>query len=723
MTTVARFAIAQGERVPFTLTWSPSHEPPPRAVDAIAEVERTERWWRDWTATCNIADGRDRVIRSLITLKALTYSPTGGMVAAPTTSLPELPGGARNWDYRYCWVRDATFTYYALLAAGFREDAERWREWLVRAIAGDPAHMPVVYRVDGERLLPEAEASWLPGYCNSSPVRIGNAASDQLQLDVFGEMVDAMHLARRSGMAADEHAWDLQRALLDHLEAAWTERDEGIWEMRGAPRHFTHSKVMAWVAFDRAIRTVEEFGTEGPIERWRELRQRIHDEVCENAWDPRRGSFTQAYGSKELDASVLRIPLVGFLPADDDRVQSTIRGITTELGRDGFVNRFSDTPGGAEHSADEGAFLPCSFWLADGLALLGRDDEARAVFERAAGVANDVGLLSEEYDPEASRMLGNFPQALTHVSLVNSALTLTRRRARTPPRPSSERRSSPSWPGYRKAMDQLRIAAVTGASGGIGRATAVAFAEHGFHVGLLARGGAGLEGAAKDVENAGQKALVCPTDVADFVQVDAAASRIEQALGPITVWVNDAMTTVFSRFEDIEPDEFKRATEVTFLGQVWGTRAALARMRPRDRGTIVNVGSALAYIGIPLQSPYCAAKFACRGFFESLRAELIHEGSNVRLSMVHMPAINTPQFDWCKTKLDRRPMPVPPIYQPELAARFIVEAALNGRRAKIVGSWNKLLVAGREGGPRARQPVRRVGRLGEPAHRAERFAR
>jgi GH15 family glucan-1,4-alpha-glucosidase len=374
---------------------------------------------------CDVGEARDRVIRSLITLKALTYAPTGGMVAAPTTSLPESPGGWRNWDYRYCWVRDATFTFYALLAAGLREDAARWRDWLVRAVAGDPGHMPVVYRVDGARLLDETEIPWLPGFEGSRPVRIGNAARAQLQLDVFGELVDSMFLARCTGIRADTHGWDLQRNLLDYFESEWAEPDEGIWEMRADARHYTHSKVMAWVAFDRAIRTVEEFGLDGPVDRWRKLRGQIHEEVCDRAWDPDRATFTQSYGSKQLDASLLRIPLVGFLPVTDERVQSTMRVITTELDDGGLLRRYG---GGSDpdDDSDEGAFLACSFWLADGLALLGREDDARAVHDRVAGLANDVGLLSEEYDPTAGRMLGNFPQALTHVSLVNSAINLVR---------------------------------------------------------------------------------------------------------------------------------------------------------------------------------------------------------------------------------------------------------------------------------------------------------
>lgn len=426
LTTVARFDVDEGQRAPFALTWRPSHEDAPDPIGVAEAIDETEHWWHDWASHCDVGDQRDRVIRSLVTLKALTYAPTGGMVAAPTTSLPEAPGRGCNWDYRYCWVRDATFTFYALLAAGFRDDAARWRDWLVRAVAGDPGHMPVVYRVDGERLLAETDVPWLPGFDGSRPVRIGNAAHAQLQLDVFGELVDSMFLARCTGVHADQHGWDLQRNLLDYFESEWAQPDEGIWEIRADRQHYTHSKVMAWVAFDRAIRTVQEFGLDGPVDRWRELRERIHDEVCERAWDSDRGTFTQWYGSKELDASLLRIPLVGFLPVTDERVQSTMRAITTELDHGGFLRRYSGTSGDNGDDAREGAFLACSFWLADDLALLGCYDEARAIHDRVAGLANDVGLLSEEYDPDAERMLGNFPQALTHVSLVNSAVNLSR---------------------------------------------------------------------------------------------------------------------------------------------------------------------------------------------------------------------------------------------------------------------------------------------------------
>jgi GH15 family glucan-1,4-alpha-glucosidase len=366
------------------------------------------------------------VVRSLITLKALTYAPTGGLVAAATTSLPERLGGVRNWDYRYCWLRDATFALYALMTGGYVEEARAWREWLVRAVAGRPDHAQILYGVVGDRLLPEWELKWLPGYEGSAPVRIGNAASAQFQLDVYGEVVDALHCAQRVGLEPNENAWRVGRALVEYVESTWREPDEGIWEVRGPRRHFTHSKVLAWVAFDRAIDAVESFNRDGPLDRWKQTRQELHEEVCRESFNVELNSFVQSYGSNTLDASTLLIPLVGFLPAEDPRVVGTIDRIQRDLTRNGFVERY---PGEGASDVDglppgEGVFLPCSFWLVDCLALLGRNDEARALFERLLGIRNDLGLLSEEYDPHEQRLLGNFPQAFTHVGLVNSAYNL-----------------------------------------------------------------------------------------------------------------------------------------------------------------------------------------------------------------------------------------------------------------------------------------------------------
>jgi GH15 family glucan-1,4-alpha-glucosidase len=423
--TVADFVLEPGDTASFSLRWHPSHLPPPTAVDPRWAVESTDRWWRDWTARCTYEGRwRDEVRRSLITLKALTYEPTGGIVAAPTTSLPERLGGTRNWDYRYCWLRDATFTLYALHIGGYHDEATAWRDWLLRAAAGDPSQMQIVYGPAGEPRLTEVEVPWLPGFGGAAPVRIGNGAAGQFQLDVFGEVMDALHLARRE-MAADESAWDLQRALVGYVAERWSSPDNGIWEMRGPPRHFTHSKVMAWVAVDRAVKAVERFGNDGPLDEWKALRDRIHDEVCDKGFDAERGTFVQAYGSDNLDASLLMIPLVGFLPPTDPRVRGTVDAIERELCVDGFVRRYDtdDTEDGVGGS--EGSFLPCSFWLVDNLALLGRHDDARARFERLLGLRNDLGLLSEEYDEDAQCFLGNFPQALTHVGLVNSAMNLS----------------------------------------------------------------------------------------------------------------------------------------------------------------------------------------------------------------------------------------------------------------------------------------------------------
>jgi GH15 family glucan-1,4-alpha-glucosidase len=427
MQTISEITVDEGERIPFVLTWYPSHEEIPARIDPEVALAATETFWRDWNARSNldVPEGwRDVIQRSLMVLKALTYAPTGGIVAAPTTSLPERIGGVRNWDYRYCWLRDATLTILALLHADYVEEAREWRLWLLRAVAGDPADIQIMYGVAGERRLSEFELPWLPGYEGSVPVRVGNAASEQLQVDVFGEVMDALYQARVQGLAKETHAWALQRALLTHLEGIWAEPDEGIWEIRGERRHFVHSKVMAWVAFDRAVRTVEEQGLDGPVGRWRELREQIHAEVCERGFDASLGSFVQSYGSTELDASLLLIPLVGFLPADDERVRGTVDAVERELLRDGLVRRYRTRIGVDGLPAGEGVFLPCSFWLVDCYELLGRHDDAHELFGRLVGLANDLGLLAEEYDPEANRLLGNFPQAFTHLALINSAFNV-----------------------------------------------------------------------------------------------------------------------------------------------------------------------------------------------------------------------------------------------------------------------------------------------------------
>ena len=426
--TVAEFTVSAGQRVPFTLTWYPSYEPEPTGPDPEAAIRHTEAWWRDWSERCAYkGECEEAVTRSLITLKALTHAPTGGLVAAVTTSLPERPGGVRNWDYRYCWLRDATFALYALMIGGYLEEARAWREWLVRAVAGRPSHAQILYGVTGERLLPEWELSWLPGYENSAPVRIGNAASTQFQLDVYGEVADALHCARRFGLEPDENAWRVERALIEFVETAWKDPDEGIWEVRGPRRPFTHSRVMAWVAVDRAVKAVERFGLEGPVDRWRRLRAMIHDDVCQHGYDAGMGTFVQYYGSRLLDASLLMIPLVGFLPATDPRMLGTVRAIQQHLVSDGFVARYQTVPEVDGLPPGEAAFLPCTFWLADNLALQGRYAEARETFEHLLAIRNDVGLLSEEYDPVSRRLLGNFPQAFSHVGLINTARNLTQR--------------------------------------------------------------------------------------------------------------------------------------------------------------------------------------------------------------------------------------------------------------------------------------------------------
>ena len=425
--TVAEFTVSEGQRVPFSLTWFPANEDPPRPVDAAYAILDTELWWNDWVSQCTYqGDYRDAVVRSLITLKALTYEPTGGIVAAPTTSLPETLGGSRNWDYRFCWLRDATLTLESLMRGGFYQEAMAWRNWLLRATAGDPSQMQIMYGAAGERRLDEWEVDWLPGYEGSAPVRIGNAAAGQFQLDVYGEVMSALYESEPAGQSGDSPTWEFQLSLMEFLRDGWREPDDGIWEVRGPRRHFTHSKVMAWVAIDRAIKTCEEYGREAPLDRWKEVRQEIHDQVCDQGFNVSMGSFTQYYGSDQLDASLLMIPLVDFLPAHDPRVRGTIEAIERELVEGGFVLRYrtADTGDVDGLSGREGAFLACSFWLADCLTMLGRDHDARQLLDRLMGLRNDLGLLAEEYDAVAGRMVGNFPQAFSHVSLVNSAAKL-----------------------------------------------------------------------------------------------------------------------------------------------------------------------------------------------------------------------------------------------------------------------------------------------------------
>jgi GH15 family glucan-1,4-alpha-glucosidase len=426
LTTVAEFDVAAGETVPFVLTYGASHKPPPEAIDPFASLRGTETFWKDWGArACGDGEWCDAVMRSLIVLKALTYAPTGGIVAAPTTSLPEQLGGTRNWDYRYCWLRDATLTLLALMNAGYHDEARAWRDWLLRAGAGAPRQLQIMYGLAGERQLREWEVTWLPGYEQSCPVRVGNAAHGQLQLDVFGEVMDALLQARRGGISTDMSEWQFEKALLEHLARIWSQPDQGMWEVRGPEQHFTFSKVMAWVAFDRAVKTAELFGLDGTVARWRAVQQQIHAEVCARGFDRRRGCFVQAYESTQLDASLLLLPTTGFLPASDPRIIATIEAVERELLCDGFVQRYDTGATDDGLPAGEGVFLACSFWLADAYVMLGRVDEARALFERLLALRNDVGLLSEEYDTHLRRQVGNFPQAFSHVALVNTAHNLS----------------------------------------------------------------------------------------------------------------------------------------------------------------------------------------------------------------------------------------------------------------------------------------------------------
>jgi GH15 family glucan-1,4-alpha-glucosidase len=427
--TTAEFEVVEGDEVPFVLIWHPSNQPAPLAsLDASTAVAATEAWWRQWSARCTYeGEWQEAVVRSLITLKALTYAPTGGIVAAPTTSLPEHIGGQRNWDYRYCWLRDATFTLAALMQSGYRDEATAWRHWLLRAVAGRADELRIMYGLAGERRLPELQLPWLPGYQASAPVRVGNGAYDQFQLDVFGEVLDCLHLGRRFGLVDEAGDWRIERELLARLEVVWPDPDEGIWEVRGPKRHFTHSKLMAWVAFDRALKDVERFGLEGPADRWRRLRNGLHAEICDRGFNASKQTFVQSYGGSEVDASLLMMAEVGFLPASDPRILGTIAAVERDLVRDGFVDRYRTESGVDGLPAGEGAFLLCTFWLADNYGLAGRTADARRTFEALLAIRNDVGLLAEEYDPVARRQLGNFPQAFSHLGLINTARNLTQR--------------------------------------------------------------------------------------------------------------------------------------------------------------------------------------------------------------------------------------------------------------------------------------------------------
>jgi len=432
MTTVAEFEVGEGDQIPFVMTYGPSHLPVPDSIDPIAALKDTEEFWAEWSGRCTYqGDHRDLVMRSLITLKALTFAPSGGIVAAPTTSLPEQLGGSRNWDYRFCWLRDATFTLFALMNNGYTEEAAAWHDWLLRAVAGDPAGMQIMYGIYGERRLLEWQADWLAGYQGAQPVRIGNAAHAQLQLDVYGELIDAFHQWRNADLALDGESWALECKVLQHLAKIWDQPDSGIWELRGPRQHYVSSKVMTWVAFDRGIKSAEKFGLKAPVAEWRALRERIHADVCANGFDPEQNAFVEHYGAKVLDASVLLIPAVGFLPPADPRVLGTLEAIERHLMSDGYVMRHDPRASKDPSVPAEGAFLACSLWLADAYVLAGQIDRAKALFNRVAGIANDLGLLAEEYDTVEKRQTGNFPQALTHIALINTANNLSAAKAAT----------------------------------------------------------------------------------------------------------------------------------------------------------------------------------------------------------------------------------------------------------------------------------------------------
>jgi GH15 family glucan-1,4-alpha-glucosidase len=461
--TVAEFTVGEGATVPFALCWHPSHRIPERDIDPQARLTEAEEWWRSWSSRCKLGDHdphpwREPVVRSLVTLKALSYRPTGGILAAPTTSLPERIGGERNWDYRFCWIRDATLTLYALLTSGYREEAEAWRSWLLRAAAGHPGQLQVLYGLAGERRLTEIELGWLAGYENSSPVRIGNAASTQLQIDVYGELMDAFHVARKHQLEPSQESWNFQKTLLADLGSKWQKADEGIWEVRGGARQFTHSKLMAWVAYDRAIKGVEDFGLSGPVADWKATREKIRAVILEQGWSEKRRSFVQHFDGEALDASLLMMPLVGFLPPEDPRIVATVEAIRRDLVEDGLVLRYRPDETADGLAGHEGTFLVCSFWLCDALCMLGRLDEANELFERLLRLRNDLGLLAEEYDPREKRQLGNFPQAFSHIGIVNTANNLISARGpaeqradRAKPDEHAEKRPGPSAPDAKAA--------------------------------------------------------------------------------------------------------------------------------------------------------------------------------------------------------------------------------------------------------------------------------
>ncbi len=424
-TTFGEFTVSEGQRLPFVLTFFPSYTQEPQAIDPEEALAETGRWWRDWAGRCTYEGPyREAVVRSLITLKALTYQPTGGIIAGPTTSLPANIGGERNWDYRYCWLRDATLSLHSLLIAGYHEEACAWRDWLLRAVGGKPSQLQPIYGIAGERRMVEYEADWLPGFRNSRPIRIGNANSKQLQLDAYGELMDIFHTAREKGIPPEPHAWDIQKLFLADLEELWDKPDHGIWEIRGDPHQYTYSKITAWVAMDRGVKAIEKHGLDGPVEKWKSLREKIHRDVCKNGFSKKRNAFVQTYGGHDVDASLLRIPFVGFLPIEDDRVRGTVDAVQKHLCENGLVRRYDPKQSADTFKSFEGSFLICSFWLAGCLALMGRREEAVENYERLLDLRNDVGLLAEEYDTHSEQFLGNFPQAFSHLALISTAFDL-----------------------------------------------------------------------------------------------------------------------------------------------------------------------------------------------------------------------------------------------------------------------------------------------------------
>jgi GH15 family glucan-1,4-alpha-glucosidase/NAD(P)-dependent dehydrogenase (short-subunit alcohol dehydrogenase family) len=678
----ATLSLSEGDQHWVVLGWNsvPSEWSARRAE---REFEEAARYWRDWTSGLTIKDGGARgaaLRRAAVTVHLLGHAHQDCAVAAVTMSLPERLGGDRNYDYRYAWVRDASLSLALLARMGMSSEIQHYLEWLCGLLSPSGRPLQVCYRLDGNPNLEEEEIPGVCGYENSRPVHRGNRAAGQLQLGSMGFLADCVRIYLDHGGEWRPEFWQLIKRVADFTCEHWREKDSGVWEL-SQQAHYVASRVMSWVVLERAMEIAARTGAKEETAAWKRNAEEIHAEVMDKGWCEEKNAFRQRYGSDTLDAAALLIPLMNFLPADHPRVVGTLSAIERELVVDGMVHRFDPTPtlGGEQLPLGEfeGAFLPAVFWHVHALARVGRCDQAEAILKKCEAIAGEMGLYAEEADVRQGTFLGNTPLLFSHVEYARAVMELNEAK--------------------KKIMNnrQPRVIVITGASAGVGRATARMFAKtEKAHIALIARGFDGLEGAKHDVEALGGRAIIIQCDVADAAVMEAAAERVERELGPIDVWVNDAMTSVFSFIKDMTPEDFKRVTEVCYLGFVNGTLAALKRMLPRNRGHIIQVGSALAYRGIPLQAAYCASKHAIQGFMDSLRAELIHDHSAIVATMVQMPALNTPQFGWCKSRLPNKVQPVPPIYQPEIAASAIVYASRHRRRSIYVGLSTFIAIIG-----------------------------